>query len=81
MVVGRNRKLIAGTGKDEAHLIVLATGDRGLAGAFNTNIVRAARRRRRVGGAGKGAVHRCAGPSGDQRIYPKGIITSTTPAR
>ena len=27
------------------HLIVVATGDRGLAGAFNTNIVRAARRK------------------------------------
>ena len=38
-------KLIAGTGKDETHLIVLATGDRGLAGAFNTNIVRAARKK------------------------------------
>ena len=37
-------KLLAGTGKDETHLIVVATGDRGLAGAFNTNIVRAARR-------------------------------------
>ncbi len=38
-------RLIAGTGKDQTHLIVLATGDRGLAGAFNTNIVRAARRK------------------------------------
>ncbi len=38
-------KLIAGTGKDDVHLIVLATGDRGLAGAFNTNIVRAARKK------------------------------------
>jgi F-type H+-transporting ATPase subunit gamma len=38
-------RLIAGTGKDETHLIVVATGDRGLAGAFNTNIVRAARRK------------------------------------
>src|SRR5688500_2556643 len=34
-------KLLAGTGKDDTHLIVLATGDRGLAGAFNSNIVRA----------------------------------------
>ena len=40
-------KLIAGTGKDETHLIVVATGDRGLAGAFNTNIVRAARKQGR----------------------------------
>ena len=38
-------KLIAGTGSDQTHLIVVATGDRGLAGAFNTTIVRAARRK------------------------------------
>ena len=37
-------RLIAGTGSDQRHLIVVASGDRGLAGAFNTNIVRAARR-------------------------------------
>ena len=37
-------RLIAGTGAEQRHLIVLASGDRGLAGAFNTNIVRAARR-------------------------------------
>jgi F-type H+-transporting ATPase subunit gamma len=38
-------KLLAGTGKDQVHLLVVATSDRGLAGAFNTNIVRAARKR------------------------------------
>ncbi len=38
-------KLLAGTGKDERHLLVVATSERGLAGAFNTNIVRAARRK------------------------------------
>ena len=38
-------KLLAGTGKDQVHLLVVATSERGLAGAFNTNIVRAARRR------------------------------------
>ncbi len=37
-------KLIAGTGSDQRHLIVVAASDRGLAGAFNTNIVRAVRR-------------------------------------
>ena len=37
-------KLIAGTGSDQRHLMVVATSERGLAGAFNTNIVRAARR-------------------------------------
>ena len=33
-------KLLAGTGKDDTHLIVFATADRGLAGAFSSNIVR-----------------------------------------
>lgn len=37
-------RLLAGTGRDETHLLVVATSERGLAGAFNTNIVRAARR-------------------------------------
>jgi F-type H+-transporting ATPase subunit gamma len=37
-------RLIAGTGKDQVHLLVVATSERGLAGAFNTNIVRAARK-------------------------------------
>jgi F-type H+-transporting ATPase subunit gamma len=37
-------RLIAGTGADQRHLIVVASSDRGLAGAFNTNIVRAVRR-------------------------------------
>jgi F-type H+-transporting ATPase subunit gamma len=35
--------LLAGTGKDEVHLVIVATADRGLCGAFNTNIVRRAR--------------------------------------
>ncbi|WP_311267113.1 F0F1 ATP synthase subunit gamma [Sphingobium sp. WCS2017Hpa-17] len=34
--------LLAGTGKDEVHLLVVANSDRGLAGAFNANIVKAA---------------------------------------
>lgn len=38
-------KLLAGTGKDDRHLLVVCTSDRGLAGAFNSNIVRAARRK------------------------------------
>ncbi len=37
-------KLLAGSGKDETHLIVVATADRGLCGGFNTSIVREARR-------------------------------------
>jgi F-type H+-transporting ATPase subunit gamma len=35
--------LLAGTGKDQRHLVIVATADRGLAGAFNSAIVRAAR--------------------------------------
>jgi len=38
-------KLISGTGRDDVHLIVVATADRGLCGGFNSTIVRAARRR------------------------------------
>src|SRR6185503_16599524 len=34
--------LLAGTGKDRKHLLVVANSDKGLAGAFNSNIVRAA---------------------------------------
>ncbi len=35
-------KLLAGTGSDKRHLLVVANSDKGLAGAFNANIVRAA---------------------------------------
>ena len=38
-------KLLAGTGKDQKHLLVVATGDKGLAGGFNTNVIRAAKER------------------------------------
>ncbi len=36
-------KLLSGTGHDQVHLLVVATGERGLAGAFNSAIVRLAR--------------------------------------
>jgi F-type H+-transporting ATPase subunit gamma len=36
--------LLAGTGRDQVHLLVVATSERGLAGGFNTNIVKLARR-------------------------------------
>ena len=35
--------LLAGTGSDKRHLVIIATSDRGLAGGFNSSIVRAAR--------------------------------------
>ncbi len=38
-------RLLAGTGSDQRHLIVVATADKGLAGGFSTNVVRAARER------------------------------------
>ena len=38
-------KLLVGTGSDQRHLVVIATSDRGLAGGFNSSIVRAARLR------------------------------------
>ena len=36
--------LLAGTGKDAAHLVIVATSDRGLCGGFNSGVVREARR-------------------------------------
>src|SRR5271169_259076 len=46
--------LLAGAGKDEVHLLVVACSDRGLAGGFNATILREARRTiRELQGAGK----------------------------
>ena len=36
-------QLLAGNGKDQVHLLVVATGERGLAGGFNSSIARMAR--------------------------------------
>ena len=38
-------KLLAGTGRQDRHLLVVMTADRGLCGGFNTNIVKLARQR------------------------------------
>ena len=71
-------KLIAGSGSDQRHLIVVATGDRGLAGAFNTNIVRAARKKaEELEAEGKTVLFYIVGRKGRpviQRFYPKAII-------
>ena len=40
--------LLAGTGKDDVHLVVVMTTDRGLCGGFNTNIARWTRQRVRA---------------------------------
>src|SRR4029079_10443681 len=71
-------KLLAGTGKDDTHLIVVATADRGLAGAFSSNIVRAVRRKAdALIAEGKTVLFYIAGRKGRpviQRLYPKSII-------
>ena len=38
-------RLLAGTGSDQVHLLVIASSERGLAGGFNTNIARLARKK------------------------------------
>ncbi len=40
--------MLAGTGRDQVHLLIVATADRGLCGAFNSSIVREARRQIRA---------------------------------
>jgi F-type H+-transporting ATPase subunit gamma len=41
---GAGPRLLSGTGSDNVHLLIVATADRGLCGAFNSSIVREARR-------------------------------------
>ena len=76
-------KLLAGTGKDNVHLLVVATSDKGLAGAFNTNIVRLARKKaEELRGAGKTVRFYTIGKKGkDQlaRTYRNDIIHSIEP--
>ncbi|HEX3676647.1 MAG TPA: F0F1 ATP synthase subunit gamma [Sphingomicrobium sp.] len=71
-------KLLIGTGKDEVHLFIVVTGDRGLAGAFNTNIVRAVRRSAdELIAKGKTVLFYIVGRKGRpviQRLYPRSII-------
>jgi F-type H+-transporting ATPase subunit gamma len=71
-------KLLAGTGSDQTHLLVVATSDRGLAGAFNTNIVRAARKKAEdLQREGKNVLFYLVGRKGRaviQRLYPRQIV-------
>jgi len=71
-------KLLAGTGRDNTHLIVVATADRGLAGAFSSNVVRAARRKAEdLEAQGKTVLFYIVGRKGRpviQRLYPKSIV-------
>jgi F-type H+-transporting ATPase subunit gamma len=57
--------LLAGTGRDAVHLLVVATADRGLCGGFNATIVRGARIRiRELREAGKQVKILCIGRKG-----------------
>ena len=79
VVVGpQSPKLLAGTGSDQVHLMVVATSERGLAGAFNTNIVRAARKAAdTLLAQGKTVKFYLIGKKGRaviQRLYPGKIV-------
>jgi F-type H+-transporting ATPase subunit gamma len=71
-------KLLTGTGRDQVHLLIVATGERGLAGAFNSAIVRLAREHaNRLIAQGKEVKILTVGRKGyDQlrRLYEKQII-------
>jgi F-type H+-transporting ATPase subunit gamma len=43
IVTPQTSRLLTGTGRDQVHLLLVMNSDRGLAGAFNSNIVKAAR--------------------------------------
>jgi F-type H+-transporting ATPase subunit gamma len=70
--------LLAGTGADQTHLLIVCTSDRGLAGGFNSNIVRAARRKAEALMAeGRQVYFYLVGRKGKAvigRLYPKQII-------
>ena len=78
VAAGTGPALLAGTGKDQVHLLVVCTGERGLCGAFNTAIVRLARDHiNSLMAQGKTVKILCVGKKGyDQlrRQYEKQII-------
>jgi F-type H+-transporting ATPase subunit gamma len=71
-------KLLAGTGNDQVHLLLVCTAERGLCGAFNSSIVRLARERAAALAAeGKTVRFFCVGRKGyDQlkRLFEKQIV-------
>ena len=75
---GSGPRLLAGTGKDDVHLLVVCTAERGLCGAFNSSIVRLARERAvSLMGQGKTVQIICVGKKGyDQlrRQFEKQIV-------
>ncbi len=71
-------RLLAGTGSDQVHLLVVANSDKGLAGAFNSNIVKAALiKARDLEAAGKTVLFYLVGKKGRaviRRNYPKAVL-------
>jgi len=71
-------KLLAGTGKDQVHLLVVCTADRGLCGAFNSSIARLARdHANRLIRDGKDVKFLCVGKKGYdalRRLFPRQIL-------
>ena len=62
-------KLLAGSGDDRTHLVVVATADRGLCGGFNGGIVRRARELiEELEGAGKTVRILCVGRKGRDQL-------------
>src|SRR5665213_2540081 len=74
--------LLSGTGKDQVHLLVVATSDRGLAGGFNATILREARRTirdlERAGKTVKIFTIGRKGRDGLRRDYGRIIVESAT---
>jgi F-type H+-transporting ATPase subunit gamma len=75
-------RLLAGTGKDDVQLLIVATSDRGLAGGFNATILREARRTirdlERAGKTVKIITIGRKGRDGLRRDFGKLIIDSVT---
>jgi F-type H+-transporting ATPase subunit gamma len=71
-------RLLAGTGNDRVHLLVVCTAERGLCGPFNSSIVRLAREKANaLMNAGKEVKILCVGRKGQdqlRRVYSKQII-------
>jgi F-type H+-transporting ATPase subunit gamma len=70
--------LLAGTAKDQVHLLLVCTGERGLCGAFNSSIVRLARERALdLMNQGKEVKFFCVGRKGYEqlrRLFEKQIV-------
>jgi F-type H+-transporting ATPase subunit gamma len=61
--------LLAGNGRDQVHLVVVMTSDRGLCGGFNSSIVRATRRKvRELREQGKQVKLFCVGRKGRDQL-------------